>query len=400
MNVVYIGDCGPKPSGAPISCDQLTRELAGRGWRVRALTPELDGGDPDMPGFDLARPEIEAHHYPVPDYFVDPFDPPPAEWEDATRAGVRDGLERMIAASRPDALLVRELWLPYATDVATRHSLPVVALVRGNPTSAILAGIFPPARTQMLLDVLRKVDAIVTVARHFLPGLHTLGFENVTCIHNAVDVKRFTPAPRDADLAARLQVRDSDVVVLHAAQIKPIKRPLDIVRSAPLALRRNGRLLYLIIGEGVSRHEMIELARASGVHERFRFEPFVDNSLMPRYMSLADLVVMPSEREGLSRVYLEAQACGKTLLVSDIAGAREVVSHNQTGLLFCRGDVSDLAEKTVAAADDPALRAEIGRRARRYVEQHHDIADAVTRYMTLVRRVVNGGRAGRRLAPA
>jgi len=134
----------------------------------------------------------------------------------------------------------------------------------------------------------------------------------------------------------------------------------------------------------MSRDEMQALTEESGVIGRFRFEPFVDNARMPGYMNLADLVVMPSEREGLSRVYLEAQACAKTLLASDIPGAREVVRHGETGLLFQKADVDDQAEKTLLAAGDSALRARIGRQARQYVERHHDIDRAVDQYMALL----------------
>src|SRR6185436_14660211 len=79
MNIIYVGDCGPKPSGAPISCDQLTRAFARRGWRVRVLAPALSAGDPDLAAFNAARPEIEAHSYPVPRYFFHPFERPPAD---------------------------------------------------------------------------------------------------------------------------------------------------------------------------------------------------------------------------------------------------------------------------------------------------------------------------------
>ena len=54
MNIIYVGDCGPKPSGAPISCDQLTRAFARQGWRVRVLAPALSAGDPDLAAFDAA----------------------------------------------------------------------------------------------------------------------------------------------------------------------------------------------------------------------------------------------------------------------------------------------------------------------------------------------------------
>jgi len=384
MNIIYVGDCGPKPSGAPISCDQLTRAFARRGWRVRVLAPALSAGDPDLAAFNAARPEIEAHYYPVPRYFFHPFERPPADWEDATSAGVAEGLDHLIADSRPDALLIRELWLPYANPAAARHAIPSVAMVRGNPTSAILAGVFPTDLVDRFLDELRQAHRIVAVARHFLPGLSELGFSNVECIANAVDTTLFTPRAKDRVLAERLGIEESDIVVLHASQIRPIKRPLDIVRSAREVLRRNARVLYLIVGEGMSRDEMRALAEESGVSQRFRFEPFVDNAVMPRYMNLADLVVMPSEREGLSRVYLEAQACGKTLLASDIPGAREAITHGETGLLFRRADIDDLAEKTLLAAGNPALRARIGRQARQYVERHHDIDRAVDQYMALL----------------
>ena len=108
-------------------------------------------------------------------------------------------------------------------------------------------------------------------------------------------------------------------------------------------------------------------------------------------MNLADLVVMPSEREGLARVYLEAQACGKTLIASDIAAAREVVIHGQTGLLFRMGDVQDMADKIVLAAGDPALREAIGTPAREHVLGHHDLEAIAEEYLVLVRDLVRRG---------
>ena len=137
MNIIYVGDCGPKPSGAPISSDQLIRKLATRGCRVRALTPVLAAGDPDMPVFDAARPEIEAIHYPVPSYFTDPFDPRPADWEgDKRRHRRRVGTsDRRIASRRADG---PGAVVAVTRDVGARHGVPGsrwFAAIRRAPSS-------------------------------------------------------------------------------------------------------------------------------------------------------------------------------------------------------------------------------------------------------------------------
>jgi glycosyltransferase involved in cell wall biosynthesis len=388
MNIVHIGNYRPQIGGAAIACDQLLLAFAQRGCRVRVLASMTSESEAETHAFDATRPELEMRRFQVPFYFNQPYEAPPPEWEAATRAGVRNGLERMIAQSRPDVLVIREGWVPYSNEVAERHSIPRLAMVRGNPTSAILSGTYPAGLGEEFLAELRKAEQVVTVARHFLPGLKRLGCENARSIPNAIDAVSFAPRKRDKALAARLGIDDSDLVVLHAAQIKSIKRPMDIVRSAPQVLRRNANVRYLIVGEGPLREDMEALAEQLGVRERFRFEPFVDYSRMPDYMNLADLVVMPSETEGLARVYLEGQACEKTLIASDIPAAREVVVHGQTGLLFRKGDLEDLAEKTLLAARDPLLREKIGKPARAQVLRRHNLEMIVEEYLVLMRDLV------------
>ena len=73
---------------------------------------------------------------------------------------------------------------------------------------------------------------------------------------------------------------------------------------------------------------------------RVRFAGWIDYARMPDYINLGDIVVMPSESEGLARVYLEAQACARVLVASDIPPAREVVTEGETGLLFPRSVTS------------------------------------------------------------
>jgi glycosyltransferase involved in cell wall biosynthesis len=263
--------------------------------------------------------------------------------------------------------------------------VPCLQLVRGNPIRGILEGKYPAEPARQLLAELRKTELIVAPAEHLAAGLRRLGFD-ARVVPNAIDLRQFTPRPRDQALARELSVGEDDVVVAHVANTKAIKRPMDVVESAAVALRRDPRLLYLIVGDGILRGEVEDACQRHGIRHRFRFVGWVAYERVPSYLNLADVVVLPSEGEGMARVYLETQACAKVLVASDIPAAREVIEHGRTGLLFNKGDPSDLAEKTLVAAADPALRAQIGRGGLARV-QAHALDRAVPAYVGLMREV-------------
>jgi glycosyltransferase involved in cell wall biosynthesis len=181
---------------------------------------------------------------------------------------------------------------------------------------------------------------------------------------------------------------------MHVSNLKALKRPLDLVDSAVQALPHNPRLVYVVVGDGQLRDAMEKACLRKCISERFRYVGWVEYDRVPDYINLADLVVMPSEAESQARVYLETQACERLLLASDIPAAREVVVDGETGLLFRKRDIDDLTAKTLQAAADAALRADIGRKARERVRAH-SLDDAIAAFLTLLERLVSR-RAGPR----
>jgi glycosyltransferase involved in cell wall biosynthesis len=226
------------------------------------------------------------------------------------------------------------------------------------------------AEARALRDRFRQVTRIVAVAQHLGRSLQALGLENVTVVANPVDLDAFAPRPRNATLLRDLAIAADQPIALHVSNLRLLKNPLDIVRSARLTLRRHPGLVYVIVGDGPSRQEMERLSRHLGVAQSFRFVGWVDHCRVADYMNLADVVVMPSETEGQSLVHLETQACGRVILASDIPGAREVIVDGETGLLCRVGDVTGLAAKILLAVSDPELRVKIGRTARMRATRH------------------------------
>ena len=102
----------------------------------------------------------------------------------------------------------------------------------------------------------------------------------------------------------------------------------------------------------------------------------------------AHIAVLPSRREGLPKSLLEAAACGRPMVATDVPGCREVAIANQTGLLVPPDDPAALAAALATLAGSPELRAGFGRAARTLAEQRFS-ADAIGRAVTdLYRRLV------------
>ena len=189
-------------------------------------------------------------------------------------------------------------------------------------------------------------------------------------VPNPVDTYCFHPAVPSAAMREKLAIGEHDVVVTHASNLKALKRPLDIVLAAQAGLERAEQLLFVIAGEGACRDEMLAECSARRLVDRFRFPGWLAYDHMPELMCSSHMVVMPSEAECQALVYLEAQACARTLIASDIPAAREVIDHGLSGLLFPVGDVQALSETILACAGDPKLRRALGARARERAQAH------------------------------
>ena len=372
LNLLFEAPYPPRHGGTAVSLLQLTAALHERGEAIRVLapiTPETAEFDrtfvPTLGGIRVARYLVPYFLYV---YETIPFD---EHYRRLEREAIRHSLPALIEAERPDMIVAGQEPLAwYVPGIAREHGIPCVLLLRGGPTSGIVDGSFPERDGRRWLEAFRGADRIVAVSRHFEQGLRNRELDRVCTIQNHVDLDLFRPGPKDRRLLEELGIRRGEVVVVHASKIEPRKRPLDLVAAASCLRGTAPELVYVIVGDGPLLAEMREACRSLRLTDRFRFVGWVPYDRMPAYLNLADLVVQPSQAEGLSRVYLEAMACGRTLIASDIPAAREVVRDEYDGLLFASGDLDGLTRTIRLAAGDSALRARIGRNARGSVARH------------------------------
>lgn len=155
-----------------------------------------------------------------------------------------------------------------------------------------------------------------------------------------------------------------------------------------------------LVGDGPARPELEALGGRLGVAGHVTFAGSSDE--VPAAMADADVLVLPSRAEGLSNALLEAMASALPVVVSDIPGNRDVVTHDRNGLLAQVDDPRALADQLRRVLDDGDLRRELGFAARRTVEERYAVDAVAARYVELYRELIdrtgdiaslNGGRA-------
>jgi glycosyltransferase involved in cell wall biosynthesis len=124
----------------------------------------------------------------------------------------------------------------------------------------------------------------------------------------------------------------------------------------------------------------LEAWKASGVVEWWGYR-----ADMARVFEECHLVCLPSYREGLPKVLLEAAASGRAIVTTDVPGCREVVRHGENGLLVPARSVQPLAQALKELMEDPERRARYGRRGREIVAAEFSIQKVVEAHVALYR---------------
>jgi glycosyltransferase involved in cell wall biosynthesis len=388
--ILFVGPLPPGEHGAAIINGRLVRGLSRRGHEIHAVAPVVPVEGMRNPGAVL--PELSSV-WPVAldsQKVLPPGDAVP-EVVRTYASRMADILPDVVVRTRPDLILFgNEFSTPAVTALEPRSRVPTIAIVH-SAASTMLGTEGQPEPGDAILPALRNMDAVVAVARHLRDALHRFGLDNVSTIANSVDFTRFRPRNARPRIRRHLGYDDRDVVVLHASSFRPLKRPVDILRSAALALRANPRLRYVIAGRNTDAAEVAAMHEASRqLACRVHYPGWRPHGAMPFHYAAADILASIVEAAPLA--VLEAQASGCPVVASDIPANRELVEHGRTGLLYPLGDVPALADATVRLTEDRDLRETIGAEAQAWIRTHRDPDRWLDAYASLIADVVNAGR--------
>lgn len=197
---------------------------------------------------------------------------------------------------------------------------------------------------------LRAADRIIVVSRATMNYVLSLGAnpQRTEILYNGVDLDRFKPAPSmKTEFRKALRIPEDYFVALTVRRLV-YKNGIDfLLESARIAIKKNPRLLFLVIGRGPDFEKISNKISEFKLEGKFKLLGFITDDMLPQYYNASDVFVLPSKSgEGLPLVLLEAMACGLPVIATNVGGVPEIV--NETcGEIVQPGDVLSLAETLV-----------------------------------------------------
>ncbi|WP_159883059.1 N-acetyl-alpha-D-glucosaminyl L-malate synthase BshA [Paenibacillus puerhi] len=332
MDRLKIGiTCYPTLGGSGVVATELGKLLAEKGHQVHFITHSMP--------FRLGKfdKNIFYHEVEVNDYYV--FKYPPYDLSLASK------LAQVVKQQQLDLLHVHYA-IPHAVCALLAKQmvgpeLKVVTTLHGTDITVL-------AQDESLSDLIRYAingsDAVTAVSEDLIRETRQLlGIEKpIELAYNFVDKRVYYP--REVANLRKEFAHPDEKILIHISNFRPVKRVTDVVEIFD-QVRKEVPARLLFVGEGPELSKVLCQVKERGLLDRVTFCGKQDD--VAQLLSLADLMLLPSEKESFGLVALEAMACGVPTIASNAGGIPELITHGETGYLAEIGDVDLMSQLAI-----------------------------------------------------
>jgi glycosyltransferase involved in cell wall biosynthesis len=207
---------------------------------------------------------------------------------------------------------------------------------------------------------IRKCDRLITITDQ-VKELYSKVFDEtkIWTIPLGVDTERFKPPEN------RFQKKSFEI--LFAGYLYKLKGAEYLVKAMHIIAENRGDVRLRIVGDGPDKLYLMRLTEALQLKDKVVFEGLVPHNKMPHYYQQCDIFCFPTLGEPFGKAIIEAMACAKPVIASNIGGAVEIIQNEKTGLLVPPAQPKTLATKINELLEDEKKTKQMGTNARKTV---------------------------------
>ncbi len=229
-----------------------------------------------------------------------------------------------------------------------------------------------------------RFDRILSVSRVLSDQLaQRIGYpgEKIHTLVNGVDLEKFSAHDGCGDFKKLVYLPEDTPVFGSVGRLVQVKNYPLLLRAAKKVFTQMPNARLLLVGAGPLYPETKAMIRELGISENTIFIRWRKN--IPDYIRAMDVFILPSFSEGMSNTILEAMACSRTVIATDVGGNPELVSHDKTGLLVPSDNDEKMAAAILDLLQNTDKRRAFAAAGRRKVEENFTFTQMIRRYEKL-----------------
>jgi N-acetyl-alpha-D-glucosaminyl L-malate synthase BshA len=374
VNQIKIGIvCYPTFGGSGVVATELGKALAQEGHKVHFITYSQPSRL-DFLNENLFYHEVNIRSYPL-------FEYPPYELALASK------MVSVVKNEKLDLLHVHYA-IPHASAAYMAKqilksqgiNIPVVTTLHG--TDITLVGKDASYEPVVTFSI-NQSDGVTAVSEDLRKEtyLHFKITNEIEVIPNFIDLAKFKKQKKDH--FKRAICPNDEMLIVHTSNFRKVKRIGDVIKVFH-NIHKEIPAKLLMIGDGPERSPAEDQCRELGISHDVRFLGKLE--AVEEVLSVADLFLMPSEKESFGLAALEAMACEVPVISSNTGGIPELNINGVTGFMSNIGDVEDMTKNALTILDKdnlPKFKQNALKRA-----QEFDISRILPLYETYYQKVM------------
>lgn len=264
--------------------------------------------------------------------------------------------------------------------------IPVLATLHTTNESDLI-GHFAIRRSIQRFILQKVTDRVIAVADSVADAhRERLGGRHIDVIPNAV-VDIVSPS-KDQCIKLRSEILKDPkhLFVLSVGRLIEDKGMADMIDAFSIISKKHASAYLLIVGAGELLDVLVARVKRLDLTDSVGFAGAREDA--SQLMSVADIYVSSSHREGLSIALLEAMSAGLPILATDVGETASLLGEGR-GILVSPRDVNGFARELDNLIDQPALRLDLGKKAKNYVETHYNLSLWMDRLLNLYSEELN-----------
>lgn len=180
--------------------------------------------------------------------------------------------------------------------------------------------------------------------------------DRIALIYSGIDISRFSKSYTEAELRVlkdKLMLR-SGPIIGTIGRLSPVKGQRFLIEAMKYIVKERPDVELLIVGDGEEKTALEKLASSFGLEKTVHFAKADLDT--PKFLSVMDVFVFPSLKEGLGIALLEALASGRACVASDAGGIGDIVKDGLSGILVRPMSAHDIGEAVIKLLSDEDLR--------------------------------------------